>query len=547
MVPDFYADPNIEGRYWTADTRAEAYSYIYEQIKTHESIIRYYKKHHNALTDTCRIPPEILAVIFGEVVRLAQEINRHNPWDHGIQISWVGNLWSDIPIDYPDWVRETVQRSKMTPLTISYRTTHPSAFARTTSNSISSSFMKEILSTHLSRIRSITLGSTHYAISVVQHTELLEILALLDQPAPALEHLKASPSLDGGDNSEYKLPDGIGVGSPQLKHLILEGCGVAWKPFGFRNLKTLKISNIPPSMTLSMSELLDVLSQTPLLETLSIADIEHSAGAGGAQPINLGHLRRIAVSSRLVGSVFFFDHIVFSKSARAINIKLDIPEYLLYEEDVLTLVALVRNVEKSVSGSISKLKLGDKVRIWKSETTQTLPALLTTAIIVVEPNKRFAAGLSNTFWQSFHLSQLLSLDVDINLAADTWSLYGDLPHLKYLKVSSNRAHLLNVLCRGMVQASNLEDSTLRPSFVALRSLAITRWDLMIADSAEEDIATGILDCFKLRKKAGLCLQLLELRDCRVSNATVDGLRDYVKKVTWDGYQNESDSDSDSYN
>ncbi|KAG6806636.1 hypothetical protein H0H92_010579, partial [Tricholoma furcatifolium] len=54
-------DQKVEGPFTDANGRARAREYIKEQIKEHESIIRYYKRRYNELSVTYRIAPEVLA------------------------------------------------------------------------------------------------------------------------------------------------------------------------------------------------------------------------------------------------------------------------------------------------------------------------------------------------------------------------------------------------------------------------------------------------------------------------------------------------------
>ncbi|KAG6810068.1 hypothetical protein H0H92_013502 [Tricholoma furcatifolium] len=61
-------NPKVEGAIGSTPERmGEARGYIEEQIKAHQTIIRYYKRRLNALSITCRIPIEILGTILFQV------------------------------------------------------------------------------------------------------------------------------------------------------------------------------------------------------------------------------------------------------------------------------------------------------------------------------------------------------------------------------------------------------------------------------------------------------------------------------------------------
>ncbi|KAG6917410.1 hypothetical protein DXG01_002679 [Tephrocybe rancida] len=554
-----FVDPKVEGTIWTADTRVGADVYIQEQIKVHESIIHYYKNRRNALTSVCQLPPEILGSIFGEVVKLAEEVNFDGPWNHRHKVPWVRSishvcshwrkvalftpsLWSDIPLDFPGCVHEMVRRSRTMPLTVAYLPSSKRYATDTRDLSKSHVAFKEILSSYLPRIGSLTVNTLwRNAHGNSNSIQIAEIFALLDRPAPMMEQLELRVEDISG---KHKLPDAMTRGFTRLEHLTLEGCGMGWEPSAFRDLKTLVISHIPPSMKLSMTQLLGILSQTPLLEKLSLVDIDqmadskHTLPPPNAAPISLVHLEDVQASMSLLSTVFLFDHLIFSRNARAFNVRVNVSGPV-DKPFVLTVQRLVQRIEKCVEGSIIQLQLSSAIEFWKLKSSQKppYPGFLVgqSAISINFSDPAALAGkLGHDFWQSFGLDKLVSFDLE-NARFSTktlWPFLGNLPHLQNLRVHHEEGPLLEAL-------------SYCPSFVALQSLTIEGWDFEWMEAASmECLVFRLGDCFQLRREAGLELEVLKVMTCVAVH--VDYLADleaHIKLIEWDGNGYDKDMDA----
>ncbi|KAG6915794.1 hypothetical protein DXG01_009795 [Tephrocybe rancida] len=357
---DTFTDPAAEGTFSTAALRNTAEAYIQEQIKVHRSIIRYYHERHNALNVTCRIPSEVLAAIFSQVVESTRTVRPYDYFDqyaarNRSDIAWIpkvshvcshwrevalsdSNLWANIPIGYPSWATEMIQRSKAVPLTILYqgalysnRTDKPTTCSHT--------FLKAILSSHMSRIGNLTLESSYDNPREPDtgRERFTELLTLLKQPAPLLERLKIrsppqSHAILGPEKN--RLLGGIAAGSPRLMHLELDGCGIEWDALGFGSLRSLTIARLPENSSPSVTQLLQVLSQTPLLETLSI-DIKKAR-------------------------------------AQTIMIQLTVTRTDFEDSYISGMNLLGQKVEQGIEGVVSRLELGHGICYWKSENEQML-------------------------------------------------------------------------------------------------------------------------------------------------------------------------------
>ncbi|KAG6915793.1 hypothetical protein DXG01_009794 [Tephrocybe rancida] len=567
---DTFTDPATEGTFSTAALRNAADAYIQEQLKVHRSIIRYYHERHNALTVTCRIPSEVLAAIFSQVVESICTVKPYDHFDEDVthnasDITWIPkvshvcshwrevalsapNLWATIPIGYPLWATEMIQRSKAVPPTIPFQRALYSNRADTFT-AYFYTFLKDILSSHMSRITNLTLQSSYNPRDPDTVLErFTEILALLEQPAPLLERLKvvlAGPLRSNAilEPGKDRLPDGTAAGSPRLTHLYLDGCGMGWDAPGFSNLKSLTIARLPKNSRPSMTQLLQILSQTPLLESLSIdiRQVSHSMLPSQTSTVNLALLDDITISGDLLSCACLFNHLVFSRRAQTIMIQLMATRTGFDDLCISGMNLLGQKVEQGIEGVISRLELANGIRYWKSkheQMTEDDEGSIARAHITY-PSQLMAGRI--VFLQSLSLNQLQSLTImHSHLDQDTLLVFSDLPHLKSLWCASHEHTLLKVLVRGL--ATKPGTPVLPPSFTRLQSLTIAYWAMDKAQ-AKRILAKWLTRCFRLRKKAGLCLEMLKLEDCTaVDQKDLNLLRKCIKKVDWDG---NGDIDEDS--
>ncbi|KAG6915796.1 hypothetical protein DXG01_009797 [Tephrocybe rancida] len=544
-------DPATEGIFSTAALRNSAEAYIQKQLKVHRSIIRYYHERHNALTVTCRIPSEVLAAIFSQVVESVKSDDYFDASD----IAWIpkvshvcshwrevalsaSNLWTNIPIGYPSWATEMIQRSKAAPLTIPYQ--NPLYF--NPANNLSPrfhTFLKNILSSHMSRIKNLTLQRLYRPSEpVIAQERLTELLALLEQPAPLLERLKVVRPLQSNAILEpemNRLPDGMAARSPWLTHLYLEGCGIGWDAPGFGYLRSLTITRLPENSRPSVTQLLQLLLQSPLLESLSM-DIKQASRRmlpSQTSTVNLNLLDDITIGGDLPSCVYLFNHLVFSRRAQAIMIQLTDTPTGFDDSCISGMYLLGQKVEQGIEGVISRLKLGHGIWYWKSANEQMLgdnEGSIAQACIT-HPLQLVAGRIA--FLQSLSLNQLQSLTImQSHLDQDTLLLFSDLPHLKSLWCTSHEDTLLKLLFRGLTNEPGTP--VLPPSFASLRSLTIACW-AMDKTQAKRTLAKWLTDGFALRKKAGLCLEILKLKNCTsVDQEDLHLLKKCIEKVDWDG-------------
>ncbi|KAG6830968.1 hypothetical protein H0H92_013680 [Tricholoma furcatifolium] len=265
----------------TVASRAKTLKYIEKQIRVHASIITYYKRRHNAYTITCRIPTEILAIIFGQVVSDAHPEEAYSGLGKRLQrrpsFFWIGrishvcshwrevalstpDLWSTIQVNYrAAWALDMlIQRSKNIDLSVIMW------------DSVSEEDLEKLVGSHLHRIKNLNADPVG---------EFQKITRLLGRRHDASTYSKMErlEMCSHAFAMENEFPDSIInalAPSAPLKHLALAGYGINWKLVHlFKSLETFHISYIPAQHRPSPVQVIRFLSQMPTLKHVSVAKI----------------------------------------------------------------------------------------------------------------------------------------------------------------------------------------------------------------------------------------------------------------------------------
>ncbi|KAG6902115.1 hypothetical protein C0995_004061 [Termitomyces sp. Mi166 len=575
IAPESFIDPKMEGIFTTAASRVVAHEYSQEKIKDLEMMIRYYKERSNALTVTCRIPTEVLGAIFQEVIdrdelnMLGPESPRKKPnlrWIRSICISHIcthwrraalsnPTLWSDIPIANTFWAKEMIKRSKMSPLTIKYSGTLCSVRQSQPNASDCYNVLKDILSSHVSHIGILILDITlsfigdpsyNYIKEKQENDErMMELFRPLRQPAPMMTYLQVCLYPE----AKAEIPNTITMGLSPLQHLKLMDCNMSWEMAALEHLKSLSLSHL--SMGTHPS-LLTLLSQTPLLESLEVEVEMHEPlqPPPSMTPIHLKQLEHIEISMSLRNCAVLLDHLNFARRPRAIKLRLIDSKLGFRKLDNSLAISLMRGLaekfESGVEGSVLKLKVGDEIQCWKSTPDSRMPELANKPTIEVSFSDAYSNNIKDAFWQSLCLDQLSSLDVEGRLESDSWLSFCDLSYLRSLRVYGNEYETLSLLERGIAAMPDVPN--LRPSFVRLRTLTFAEWYLHtnFGNINKKTVAQQMISCFRLRKQAGLQLDLLRLQDCGDADTEVmDRLKDYIHEVIVDNSGSLRDGETDS--
>ncbi|KAG6899287.1 hypothetical protein C0993_011584 [Termitomyces sp. T159_Od127] len=347
-------------------------------------------------------------------------------------------------------------------------------------------------------------------------------------------------------NSERnEVPYELFTMSSQLQHLILDDCGMVWdsKLVDFRNLRSLQVVNLYQQSAPSLHQLLTVLRQMSCLESLHLdhserrdapTDLVDLSMLHDIEPVILGCLERIT----LIGDLSFcvlLNHIVLSHNVCSINLNVrdlrEIPSLLAQ--------ALAEKFDNCVEGPTLSLSLCSRsIRCWKSKDTAQIPSFYDPPTINIgSPSTTLNEGES--FWHSLCLDQLVSLEIHNPLGRSSWTVFGNLPKVRDLRVWSPPDEFLNVLHHGLVGKSTDDAQPVHTTFPALRNLTMLQCRLDSVANVEHNtspvvsIVQLMLSCFELRKKAALPLESLKLEECTgVDGIQLGRLRVIIDRVDW---------------
>ncbi|KAG6886495.1 hypothetical protein C0992_003717 [Termitomyces sp. T32_za158] len=466
-----------------------------------------------------------------------------------------------LPLHNPRWALEMIKRSKGTSLIIDYNGT----FEAPSSSQIHTSYfvLTEVFKSHLSRVKRLVLQSK-FAMSNLRHgfskpphkqrmvgEGFAGLFPLAKQEAPFMEHLEIQVE----SSEENMLPNQMVLGFSKLEVLILEGCGMNWDIPCFSHLRTLYLSRIPGCLIPSMTQLLGILSQTPLIESLRVTEIRDLTSQGSISsiqdvvPVSLVHLGYIELTCDLPSSALFFDTVLFSSKASRIELEhTGFPPFTTLhdsESSIALMKRLALRIQNHIEGSLVKLMLREKMLCWFKSNLSQEPT--TRVEIDLREHGESLIALGNAFWQSLKVEQLVHLEIeDFRLNKKAWMMFGNLPLLEELFVRSNECPLLEVLSRGLgvVQIGNTD---VPPSFIALKRLITFGWTLQKPGSlAGETIGVQMLNCFRSRESVGLHLELISMEESGIiDNQILAELREIITEVYVDSSDWNSSLDSES--
>lgn len=283
------------------------------QLLQFAGIHRRLRQQRNNLSPVCRLPPEILCMIFHlcindtrrnvmglatihwyfftHVCSLWRRIAIHNP-----------ALWNFITFDQPRWAQEMLRRSQMLPLTVHLT---PSAYRR-------SSY--DVVDTTLQCCRRIS----HLRLSTVKYTDLCRLTDQLKGPFPLMQSLEITITFQ--DIPTISVPNIFSdINFPTLATLTFSGCGFDWEGVLPSSLKTLSVSHdTNPWHTTRphMQHIFNILRTIPMLSSLTLSwslpvreedSPGHNHDAG--PPLQLGSLRFLRVVDKAVATASFISGI----------------------------------------------------------------------------------------------------------------------------------------------------------------------------------------------------------------------------------------------
>ncbi|KAF8066005.1 hypothetical protein FPV67DRAFT_122629 [Lyophyllum atratum] len=536
-----------------AEVRANACAYILSEISSSEAVTCLWKRRLNALALVSRLPPEILGTIFKHVASGATKRARLG-W---ICVSHVcsywrsaaldcPDLWSDIPFTHLSWAAEMVQRSKMAPLRVAVAFRRNSDTGKISQRKAQAvhSVLSQVL-TQTSRIKELSISqSVHWS-----HTVFMELIELLDAPAPLLEKFDIS---FGAKDPGGRLPDGLLASPSRLIHLRLSRCGITWQGLVFSNLKTLRILNIPNAMHPTMNQFLTALSEMPSLEILVFCssfappDIAHTASQTTA---TLPCLRSLQVDSDFGECAVLLDCLTYPKNIQ-VQVKCRVFNSDIQSASRPSLIRrLAAKLIDGIDGQIRSLAVKEcRIKCWRSPNVVLDDP-------EISPTFSVQLGIFSTLAEEFlnllPIDRLSALEVmDTNLSHATWLNLGRLSQLQTLRVGSQtETAVLDTLSHGIScfagESAGVEQPVVMndPMFSALSNLIITYWTFDgLSTIAGPSLMVKLAECLELRNDAGLRLHYLRVEDCPyIDEEDIDmdcfeNLVDIFRFSRYDGYE-----------
>ncbi|KAG6848209.1 hypothetical protein H0H93_002309, partial [Arthromyces matolae] len=548
--------------------KAAALKYVESKIEYHQRIVSYYNRYKNGFNVTCRLPPEILGLIFKEVKRISgtgiSYLRRSR-----VDMGWIRtvshtcshwrrlslhtpSLWVGIPMGSPKWAKEMVLRSKSAPLRIEL---NHSAVSVSESNF---SWISDLLAGHLAHISTLS-------IKLDGEETTAQVFALLDQSdAPILERLEVTCWSDTDRSVDTRLPSRL-LRTSRLQYLSLVSCVMDWGSHqnNFRNLQTLKIINSPAKLT--GTQVLAMLASMPFLSILEIINsFAPDSWAPDAplvlQPIKLDMLKEIQLDHRLDSCIFFLDHVAFSRNAHMVSFTMFPPVESISMKDKIAKIA--RRLDESIDGPLVGIEVESTcLRGWKSnDLPMKAPDFSDNATIYLELahcDEDTCSEIAGFACRAFRMDQVLALSVSSTLNEDSWSIFTYLPNLREVQVRVQEAAdctFLNALKRGIDNGDGSNALSLQLPFPALKYLTLLGWELYhnvqsVAAGEHISLKESLVTCLTHRKNAGLVLYSIHFEDCLgVKEEDVERLRAIVVNVntSWFESVDESDKLDDTY-
>ncbi|KAI6120001.1 hypothetical protein EDD16DRAFT_1706202 [Pisolithus croceorrhizus] len=250
----------------------------------------------NALSHACRLPPELLSMIFLHYARDwytdpgSKFVGQVAPW---VAVSYVCRTWRDVALNCGviwghlffvslDWTLELLERSKAAPLLVRMHLTSVDSYVATSSLRMVLRHMERVEDMHVLNL--LTPNS--------------EIENMLDVEAPSLRSLQIS--------SEDLAVNLFRGETPALRKLVLHRCYTHWSSPIFNGLTHLSLTYNSCVRTVASRDLLGILRRSPCLREFHFEDvfpdrveISARAATGAVVKVALLHLERFT----LIGDV----------------------------------------------------------------------------------------------------------------------------------------------------------------------------------------------------------------------------------------------------
>ena len=513
----------------------------------------------------CRLPPEILAIIF---LKYKQQYEYCTTWvPPWVNISYVCQYWRNVALNCAnlwirlffvssEWMDELLRRSKTAPLTI-----HTDFYGRESGLGQIRRSLEKALG-HMERIQDLRVDCH-------RSTDVLDMIhARLTAAAPLLRSLHLSTYEDGDDLIICKdmLP---GAG---LRKLHLEVCLVDWSSpiFNSSGLVELSLSYVMNDATVECWDgLLLLLSQLPLLCQLCLDNIRSPGyitfensfiNTQNTSKVRLCQLEKLSLTDPIPWVTALLARLEFPRST-IVQVKSDCDD----PEDISMFIPFMAgrfsshlSLPQSTPSTLRSLRF-HRSNLWDATWTvmwgtsnpentngtnhispeeQNLDSQFLLQIVFTQMDQEVSLGGIITLFRALPLTHLnvITLHSDIEGPFDhrnPWmEVFWGAPELWIIKVGYGCANMLIYALQprdGVIFASTLTD-------IRFKDIVFNR--RKCRDEESHGYGTGCLRCLRnalaSRAKAGIVLQRLFLDNCPgILKRDITKLSKIVGRVEWD--------------
>ncbi|KAG1831107.1 hypothetical protein EV424DRAFT_1534614 [Suillus variegatus] len=267
------------------------------------------KETRNSLTPLFKLPVELVVVVLSLLV-VGDEPDAYSL----VSCSQVCRRMRQICLEYPSLWRDAMnmsacpkfmemilQRSAPLPFSIAID------FAQWNTEDLQMPNCATNLSLIVSALHRLNDFHIHASPSIVS-----ALLSRFPHRAPALETLYLGVSRMMGDSDHVlQVPDTLMMlDAPLLRKLCLYGCIFSWDKFAFTNLVELRVVGFPDEVKPSLTAVLSVLSNLPLLQTLVMREVLlklDNIPEQHAEPVQLPCLQSLCIHCPAMDCAIFLD------------------------------------------------------------------------------------------------------------------------------------------------------------------------------------------------------------------------------------------------
>ena len=517
-------------------------SIIDRDISGLEENIRALKSRRNELSSISRLPAEILCNIFFLGISW-----RPGSWTNFSQVSqhWrslalgAPELWTDIPLNYHRWAQEMLKRSKKAKLTIQSRSSFLAPNSKI-SETIRSCFSE------MNRVEEIKLFTVSGLI-------LEDCFRVSPKSAPHLRILCIGSHSFSYVESGFSIPEDFLYDTERLRRVELINCKISWDSRLLTGLTRLSLENcLDLEAKSSIIQFLHALQRMPALTDLHLKDSipEDLENLSTYPVVDLPYLRVLHIASGVRTLTTVLRHITMSPTTTwsltcrgSQSTVIDFTNFFSVLATKFFPSLVVRKLSLRVLDGADL-----EFRFWTStiisSPSQSQLVLSWTTLPVPHSYAKVLTcafdGMSLPFLTQLDISTMECID------SETWvKTFGTLPLLNQVYVHGSASpSFFEALLHKTKAAEKSKAAYRNVSFPKLQQIDLEGIDF--EEGLQSTSFDMLLDCLIERYERNAEIQKLCLNDCYSLWAEdVDGLKEVVVDVTWDGIeQGFSDDEED---